>query len=615
MRETDSLIDYRKERQHSSVRHHHATDENHLENNSNCERHNNSNDDVDDDNEEEEEEDGDDDDGNSQNSDNVLQDHVHNIKKLPWYSRPSVFSIILVVGSLTMSIAMADPTRQIVLNKLASNTVAKEEMDVANTYSAIAISASPPQEKVQNLVASFNQFLLVGLTLISLPMTAKYGELSNVHGRKPFFTALVLTSLISRAWQYYLYRYSTLQFKSLLIANYIQSLTGGTNIISALANSYVSDITLPSRRTFAFGLASSATFVGQSFGPALGSIISDAASTNRFKKNVAMFSGMVQITHSERVVLVSELLIQLVLLLYVIFLFPESRGAKARGLAEDRVLHESPLIEESLPIEVDLDSKLDKKLSKKESVVIKEILLFMNIFKPLRLLAYSKKVARPRSKLRYSQFRNAVIGLISTSVMYQGLIFAMNELVIQYGIFTFDWNADDISYLLSIISVLRSLVLIAILPVIEKLLKKTFCLQSLNFQFDMVEYLLLMISFIVGFILFILFYFANSTKMFYIAVAVFSLNAIIGPTMDSTILKFYPTSKSAMLFSANILMLNIVCIFTSPSILGIYKVSLQWGNAAFPFLVYAMAMLVFIGIVYRCKRSIHLDTKSRDDSK
>ncbi|KAI3404013.2 hypothetical protein KGF56_003172 [Candida oxycetoniae] len=540
----------------------------------------------------------DDNDTSSQSSETLLRIQVEKNEQLPWFSRPSVFGIIQVVGTLTMSIAMADSTRQIVLYKLAANTIATE---CQLNGSSCNDGDKDKEEIVQSLLATYNQFLLVGLTAFSLPLTAKYGELSNIYGRKPFFIALVLTSLLSRFLQYYLYSFNILKFKSLLVANYLQAITGGTNIISALANSYVSDITLPSKRTFAFGLASSATFVGQSFGPALGTLLSLGLKSGG---NVSI-SKLQELTYGEWFILRAELLMQLFLLFYVVAIFPESRGKEMKKSSEDQALSNDDILDESV---------FPKPNSRKGAIAMKEILSFCNIFKPLRLLIFPKDMARTRTKHRYRQIKLAVIGLIAASVFYQGLIYAMNELVMQYGIFKFDWNSGDIAHLLSIISIARAFSLILLLPFLERIvLKNWFKLKNLNLQFDMIEYVLLMIGFVTGLISFIAFYLAQTTRSFFIIVGFFSIGAIIGPTMDSTILKFYPNSKSAQLFSANILMLNIVAIFTSPIVLGVYKAALNYGNAALPYLVYAIAMAIFVIIVYTSKRVLGLDRDTTDE--
>ncbi|CAK9436385.1 uncharacterized protein LODBEIA_P09430 [Lodderomyces beijingensis] len=545
-------------------------------------------------------------DTSSINSETMLERQVEANKKKPWLVRPSVYGVIFVVGVLTMSISMTDPTRQIVLFKLAANTVTEEREAAASASNLVLSSSRDEDAAVQSLVATYNQFLLVGLTVISLPMTAKYGELSNIYGRKPFFTALVVTSLVSRVLQYYLYQFDTLHFKSLLLANYVQSLTGGTNIISALANSYVSDITLPSKRTFAFGLASSATFVGQSFGPPLGTLLTDFA--KRTSSGEQMLEKLQHITYSEWFILRSEVFIQVLLLIYIVTIFSESRNEEAREKAEEAIFedHQSSNNNNSSTV-------FEGVKSKKAVVALREILSFFDIFKPLRLLTYPYSVARASSKHRYVQLRYAVTGLLAVSVLYQGLIFALNNLVMQYGIFKFSWTADDLAYLLTIISVSRAFSLIVLLPFLEKtVMKKIFKLRALNLQFDMIEYLLLIICLGIGFVSFVAFYVVKSTRAFFTAVAFFSIDAIIGPTMDSTLLKFYPSSKSASLFSANILLLNLVCIVTSPGILGIYKAALSFGDAASPFLLYALAMILFMMAVYACKRALNLTSSTTD---
>lgn len=136
-------------------------------------------------------------------------------------------------------------------------------------------------KKVPYIVARFNQYFLVGTTATALVPIAKFGEVSSVYGRKLYFVMVIITITVSRMLQYYLFRnYTGLQFGKLLLANYVSCLFGGVNIIGALTELYVSDFTLPESRIFQFGLASSATFIGQLIGPLIGTLIGKWAEGN-----------------------------------------------------------------------------------------------------------------------------------------------------------------------------------------------------------------------------------------------------------------------------------------------------------------------------------------------
>ena len=53
------------------------------------------------------------------------------------------------------------------------------------------------------------------------------------------------------------------------------------------------------------------------------------------------------------------------------------------------------------------------------------------------------------------------------------MIMTLGQILIQYGIFVFDWSSEDVGNLLTVLASTRAIILIVILPIFQnKILKK-----------------------------------------------------------------------------------------------------------------------------------------------
>ncbi|KAI5966755.1 uncharacterized protein KGF55_000164 [Candida pseudojiufengensis] len=504
---------------------------------------------------------------------------IKRIKNLPWYKKPSVYSIVFLIGLLTFSSSSAEGARQSIIYSKAENSSTS--------------SYNPKSSDQAQLVASFNQYLLVGTTFFSLIPIAKFGEISSIIGRKPFFIALIFSITISRFLQFLVLNYNKdLKFKLLLFANYISAISGSLSIITPLSDSYITDFTLPKNRVYKLSLASASTFIGQTFGPIFGNFIVNLGNSGS--------------KHGNFNALKFEIGILIILCIYVITLFPESRNPKAEKKSEQRLLDHAEE-EEGTEINPKDDTERNK-------IIFIEILKSsINIIEPLKILTYPKKTAKISNKHRYEQIKYVVMGLILTYSIYQTLIFTLNQIVIQYGQYKFNWSADNISYLLSIISISRSISLVFILPILEKtILKKWLGFKSLNYSFDMIEYILIILGLIVALLVFFAFFLSHTTFQFYLTAIFFSLDALIQPVFDSTIIKFFPSVSNGSIYGSITLFISLLNLISPILITWIYKFSIFINLPNLIYLFYGIWMLIFIVIVYSCKRVLKLNGKTTD---
>ncbi|CAI5758557.1 unnamed protein product [Candida verbasci] len=503
-----------------------------------------------------------------------FREHIASNKNKHWLKRPSVYSIGFVNFLLMTSMAATAPTLQIIIFKLSCNSL----IDSKGICDPI---------QTQVLVSNLSMFKEVGCVLISLIPVAKIGELSDIYGRKPFLFFALLVLTISKIFEYFIYKHSNeLKFWLFLSANYISAISGGSFVIVSLINSYISDIVESHERIYALGLAGSSLYLGQSIGPILGNFILKIG--NQFEQpqksiHINAITELSKISNSEFVLLKFEIIIYIILVIYLGTVFPESRNEKARRKSRANSI-----------------TSTQQRKSQSQSI--------WNVFSPLKILLYPSELATASSKSKISKIRFVVISIILSSCLYSALMLAIGQVLVQYGILKFDWGTSEIAYLMTITAVSKCIVLIFLLPFFQNTVLKKWCdLKTLKNQFDMIDFVLILFGYTVDLIVFISFYFINSTNGFMISFGLFSLGAITGPTTNSALLKFYPNSKIGVVFGANALLLNFVSILAPILIMNLYKASLDFNWSNFIFLIYSVFLGFIILMTIMIKRVLKLN--------
>lgn len=550
-------------------------------------------------------------DNSSQDEDVVwLREQIENNKAISWINRPSVYILGLVICIFMIALASTIGVKQIILFKLACNTVANSKgyCDPIDT---------------QVLVSSYEMYSMVGGTLVSLIPVAKAGELSDIYGRKPFFIAMFVSATTSHLCSYLIFHhYNTFPFKSLLAAQWISSMCGGTIMVPALIGSYISDIVESQGRIYALGLGMSSLFIGQSLGPILGNWISSIGKhLNQEPETIIIraITSSSSILPSEFFLLKIEIIIDIIICIYVITLFPESRNAKARAKSRANSIASSNssargVVAFSGGGGGDAADQLQELNNQQLTTTRSKLSIFFNIFSPLVILTYPNSLINENSKHRASQYRFVVISLIISQCINMMTIMTLGQILIQYGIFVFDWSSQDVGNLLTVLASTRAIILIVILPIFQnKILKKIFKFKVLKKQLDMIDYSLMLIGYLVDFIFLILLVYTKSTTQVLTLGAFYSVGSIAHPTTQSTLLKFYPTSKTGVVFGANTLLHNIVGVVAPVMIMNFYSKTLKNGWPGAVFVLYSLLVSIIIILVVVSKRVLKLDVNTTDE--
>ncbi|CAK9436386.1 uncharacterized protein LODBEIA_P09440 [Lodderomyces beijingensis] len=531
-----------------------------------------------------------------------LRQDLEHYKRLPFLKRPSIWQIVFICAAITTFLSAAEPFRQQIMFQLACNSVEiRHRCDPALT---------------QLLISDYNQYAMVGMTLISLFGVSIFGY-SDIVGRKPFLVVTLAMFTISRMLELYLMtHFDTFQFIPLVLASYVSALSGGYLIIGSIMDSYISDICLAQDRTQALALGASGSYIGQSIGPVLGAYLGRIAKS--FDPNTGLPAGEVhlsskltessKIAESDYFLLKIEVVVFLLTTLYSLFLLPESRSVKVR--AKSRSMSQSLSISQARAQLLVAQSSTQPTLASRAQSMMQ---MALKIFEPLKVLLVPKEVTSASSRHRIFRLRYMVIILTTTTVTYQTLILSLGQVLLQYGVFKFEWGSSEISILLTVTAVTKCFALVVVLPFYQNTVLQIWLgFKVLKTQMDLVDLITMITSLLMDFAIFVLLYFAKSSRDMFVLCGFLCLGGFLGPVSISTILK--TVTKIGPLFAANALLLNIVSIVSPIAILGVYKGLVSHDRVSEIFLVYAAAMPISIAAIYSCKFVLGLNRGTTDES-
>lgn len=495
-----------------------------------------------------------------------IREHVELHKQTCWLTRPSMFQLCFLLVGITLAMSMSEGTRRIVLVKLACNS----SLDSKGFCSPV---------NTQLILSTFDQYALLGSTILSFVAISQFG-LSDLYGRKPFLVAGVLSFTVSNCLLFYFYHYDTFQFGWLLASTIVSALGGGYMLIGTIVNTCVVDLNLkPSQRANALARVSAFTNAGQFLGPILGTQLSAwakaAYDANTGKKfHIAGVTQSSKVLQSELFILKLELVIEIALCLFVVFVFSETRTPKA--LARSRANS------------VTTRSSSESNQGGNDIGIVYRLGTMLS---PLKALLHGT-----------GKVKVMVISLTLVIVFDQVLMIGFGQVILNWVVFKFDFEATDISYLLSIFSISRVVSLLVLLPFFQTtVLKGWLKFRVLKSRLDMVDLILIVMALVVDIGVFGLLYVARSKANVYASLSLWLSASWTVPVLIAAVLKYFPTSKVGEFYSAQALLQNILMVVGPLAIMGIYKWSLTNEWDSFIFLLYGGFMAMFIAVMLTCK--------------
>lgn len=466
-------------------------------------------------------------------------------KATHWFKRPSVLMIASITFLLAFASSSAESTRQLVTLKLACNALGAERCT---------------RDSAQVLMSDLQLGYSISGAIITLISSGKIAPMSDIYGRKVFVVALIASFLIGKALKFLImYNFDSLQFYPMIACEIATNLCGGIMSLIALNNCYISDVVEPHQRIYSLGLSLAAMFVGLSVGPLAGNVV--ISISQKYYANI-------DIASQEFIPLKLEILLILVDLLVAIFILPESRSEKARK--KSRSLSQSLSRVSLSNINTEAVTVVEPKWN------MRLVMDQLNFLKPLRLLIIPRELVNASNINTIKRDRFAIIVLVSIECLMSTMAISFGEIMILYGIYSYNWDQSNLGQFLAVACASKAVVLIVLSPVINhKILQHGFGFRVFKKRIDMVDFSMLSLGLVCEILGLIGYSLAPTTMVFFGCTVICGFGSLIGPAINSSIVKFYPEAKIGELFGATSLLRNLFALVTPIFYLSVYKFALS----------------------------------------
>ncbi|KAG2731776.1 hypothetical protein G9P44_005363 [Scheffersomyces stipitis] len=530
-----------------------------------------------------------------------LREQRESNKSLHWLLRPTVLTMCFVALSYFTGMAIAEPGKSLAIYQLACNTV--ETDGVCDPVST------------QILVSTLAQYQLVVGTSFALLASTKVGVLSDIYGRKPLIAGYIVANTLQRYFQYFLFaHYKELPFVMLVVGEGLVNFCGGLSSFGALMQAYISDVVEPHQRIYSIGLAMAAMQVGAAIGPIICNLIVSqikdevVAPIKGPQFHVMSISARADLRKKDIVPLQVELFVFTLLAIYLVFFFPESRSEKAKTKSRSNSVASG---NSSGSGRLDAVAQLQ---TLEQPTLLNRVGHMLNLFRPLILLTYPASVVSSNNKSRHIRYRIAIISIVLVGSIVNAIVTGIGTILIQYGILKFNWDTQDLGYMLSLFSGSMTFMYIVGSPIlIHTVLRKWCGLKVMKRQLDMVDFSVILFARVADIFAFVFMAMAKNTGQMLASLSLIALGAPAGPTISSALLKFYPASKAGEFFATMSLLQNIFTLVFPLATLSLFKYGLKNGVPQLGFYLVAVACLVNSIVIIFVKKVLRLNRHSTDD--
>lgn len=300
--------------------------------------------------------------------------------------------------------------------------------------------------RVQKNVATFTLVISALTGALSALTAPKLGSLSDRYGRKRLMVMASCGGLVNEVVTILAAKFpDTVDYRWLILGAFFDGIAGSFTAGSVLAHSYTSDTAPPSRRGVHIGYLHACLFTGIAFGPLLAGYF------------VTWTGSLVSIFY---VVLGCHTLV----ILYFWFILPESISKKRQMAAREK--HRAEREATVIQLRSGLPSSVKTFVGPRVTSFFDDYtatwlpaLLSANPLAPLRILVPS---GRNNGPLR----RNLILlALIDTIILSTAM--GAGTVIVLYSEYIFDWGTLEASRFVSIVSMVRVVILLFILPVIN----------------------------------------------------------------------------------------------------------------------------------------------------
>lgn len=303
--------------------------------------------------------------------------------------------------------------------------------------------------EVQQNVATFMLVLNVIVGVLSAYTTPKIGSLSDRFGRKKLLALTSFGGVLGELVTIFAARFpDVIHYRWLILGVIFDGLAGSFTAGSVLSHSYTSDCTPPSKRGVTIGYIHACLFSGLAFGPLL---------AGYFVKWTGSLLSVFYVT----------LGCHLIFIACVIFILPESVSKRRQLLAREkhradqvtRAQRTREWASQYLATAEGATSWLWSWLASPKYANAAASIRAANPLEPLKVLA-------PRGHANRRVKRNLIL-LAAIDTVILGAAMSSGQVTLLYSEFIFHWGNFETSRFISLVSLVRVVVLLTLLPIIN----------------------------------------------------------------------------------------------------------------------------------------------------
>ncbi|OBT64180.1 hypothetical protein VE03_06850 [Pseudogymnoascus sp. 23342-1-I1] len=347
---------------------------------------------------------------------------------VPWYRKPSVWWLLPAYATYALAFGgIGVPKLNLVLTLVCRRYIAAQSVLHPDAqYTPVIMFAANPQcrtPEVQALATEFTLYMSLLTGILSAAICPKIGALSDRYGRKYFLAFAVVGGLGAEFVTILAATYpDTVHYQWILFGSVLDGLCGSFTSIMAMTHSYGADVTTPATRGVAFGYFSGALFGGIALGPLLAAFISKATG------NILSVFWIALVCH-------------LIVLLYHLFILPESLSPKRQLAARARHDHELATAAAAAASPTSRAARA------------------ANFLAPLRILYPTGSGTSPHLRMN-------LILLAAINTLLFGVAIGTGSVLIFYTNFEFGWGDFETQMFVGLTSAFRVVVLVTFLPVV-----------------------------------------------------------------------------------------------------------------------------------------------------
>ncbi|CAG8656224.1 14240_t:CDS:2 [Ambispora leptoticha] len=380
------------------------------------------------------------------------------LKKTPWYRRPSSYWLLVAFFVIALTYGFGLVIRVQLYIKIVCKLYYESEnkSDLKADYSYLSsftsllsssstnniifnggespnLNCNIPQSEIRlNIVSSrLNYILHLNIAIFVL---GALGSLSDRKGRR--ISLLLATTGICFNVTVLIVIAEYVEYINpifLAVGSLVEGLTGGLLSFFAISQAYITDCTIPSRRSVMFGWLHGATLLGVSVGPLMGGWI-------------------VSVTNNLLSVFYVSVIIFMAIFLFILLILPESLSSEK--------------------LESNAQLRLSKNEQRQSSLSLKRLREQVYIiFEPLSIIL-PKSFNSTENKEDGEKNKKMTFLLANIIAMIAASNFGIQAIFVLYTNYKFDWSALDQGYFIFWSCASRALILFFGLPLLVKCFRK-----------------------------------------------------------------------------------------------------------------------------------------------